>query len=327
MMKKLVIIFLVISFFLMGATTINAEQLELDFAIHTEPGTPAHKAAIKFKEIVEDKSNDSIKVRLFPGAALGGEKDNIEQLKTGDVTFAIFGDILPSVLAPKVSPTVVPFIYPDMQSVYDAWDSELGDLMKEKIEERGNMMVIGLQRRGARHLTSNEVIESPADLKGQKLRVPEIPSWVKVWQGIGAKPTPVAWPEVYSALQTGVVDGQENPYSNIKSAKLYEVQDYVMETSHLQNVFHWAMSLTRYKELTPYQQMIILNAAQKATEYGSQIVKEEQESYKQDLIDQGMEVIEVDQSLFREEAKPVIKEMIKEEWNPEVWEHIKKYFN
>lgn len=303
-----------------------ADKVVLDFAIHTAPQTEAHLAAIKFKELVEDRSNGSIEVKLFPGAALGGEKDNIEQLKTGQVALAIFGDILPSLLAPEVSPTVIPFIYPNIEEVYKAWEGELGDMMKEKIMERGNMMIVGLQRRGARHLTANKKIETPEDLKGLKLRVPEIPTWVKIWKAVGAQPTPVAWPEVYSALQTGVVDGQENPYSNIYAAKLFEVQDYVMETGHLQNVFHWAMSLPIYKKLTPYQQQIVLTSAKEAAEYGDKITQEKLNDFKAKVKAEGMEIVKVDTSLFREKAKPVIKEMAQKDWDPKVWDYIKEFF-
>jgi tripartite ATP-independent transporter DctP family solute receptor len=326
-MRKQLIVLLLLAFVLVSSSFVMAaDQVVLDFAIHTAPQTEAHLAAIRFKELVEDRSNGSIKVNLFPGAALGGEKDNIEQLKTGQVALAIFGDILPSLLAPEVSPTVIPFIYPNVEEVYAAWEGELGDLMKEKIMERGNMMVVGLQRRGARHLTANKLVKSPEDLKGLKLRVPEIPTWVTLWKAVGAQPTPVAWPEVYSALQTGVVDGQENPYSNIYAAKLYEVQDYVMETGHLQNVFHWALSLPVYKKLTPYQQQIVLTSAKEAAEYGDKLALEMLSDFKAKVKAEGMEIIEVDTSLFRAKAKPVIEEMAKNDWDPKVWEYIKKYF-
>lgn len=326
-MRKQLIVLLLLAFVLVSSSFVMAaDQVVLDFAIHTAPQTEAHLAAIRFKELVEDRSNGSIKVNLFPGAALGGEKDNIEQLKTGQVALAIFGDILPSLLAPEVSPTVIPFIYPNVEEVYAAWEGELGDLMKEKIMERGNMMVVGLQRRGARHLTANKLVKSPEDLKGLKLRVPEIPTWVTLWKAVGAQPTPVAWSEVYSALQTGVVDGQENPYSNIYAAKLYEVQDYVMETGHLQNVFHWALSLPVYKKLTPYQQQIVLTSAKEAAEYGDKLALEMLSDFKAKVKAEGMEIIEVDTSLFRAKAKPVIEEMAKNDWDPKVWEYIKKYF-
>ena len=154
---------------------------EISYAIHTAPNTIEHKAAQKLKEIIETKSNGKYTINLFPGAALGGEKDNIEQLKVGEVQLSIFGDILPSVLAAKYSPTVIPFIYPNIESVYTAWNGKLGIMMKKSIEENG-LVVLGLQKRGARNLTSNRPVRKPDDLKGLKIRVPEIPAWVKVWK-------------------------------------------------------------------------------------------------------------------------------------------------
>ncbi len=325
-MKKYLFLLLVVFILASSSFVLAAEQLVLHFAIHTAPQTEAHLAAIRFKELVEERSNGGISVMLFPGAALGGEKDNIEQLKTGEVALAIFGDILPSLLAPEVSPTVIPFIYPNVEEVFVAWESKLGDLMKEKIMERGNMMVVGLQRRGARHLTASKLVKTPADLKGLKLRVPEIPTWVTLWKAVGAQPTPVAWPEVYSALQTGVVDGQENPYSNIYAAKLYEVQDYVMETGHLQNVFHWALSLPVYRKLTPYQQLIVLTSAKDAAAYGDKITQDMLSDFQAKVVAEGMEITQVDKALFRAKARTVIEEMAKNNWDPRVWEYIKKYF-
>ena len=324
--KSLSIIFIFVVFCSLTFSGVAEANTSLDFAIHTEPNTAAHQAAEYFKEIVEEETDNEITVNLFPGAALGGEMDNIEQLAGGDVAFSIFGDILPSTLAEEVATTVVPFIYPSVEDVYEAWESEIGDMMNEKIEESG-LMVIGLQKRGARHLTANRRIETPDELDGLRIRVPEIDTWVTVWEGIGASPTPVAWDEVYSALQTGVVEAQENPYENIYTPGLYEVQDYVMETGHLHNVFHWAVSLSVFEDLDEEHQDIILEAAERAAEYGSEITEDNIDEFKSAVQEEGMEVVEVDTELWISAAEPYVREIAEEEWLPEVWEHIEQYFD
>ncbi|MEW5867521.1 MAG: TRAP transporter substrate-binding protein [Bacillota bacterium] len=309
-----------------GQVSASTKAIDVSFALHTAPNTPEHEASIKFKEIVEARSNGGMVVRLYPGAVLGGEKDNIEQLKVGEVALAIFGDILPSTLATEYAPTVIPFIYPNVEEVYKAWEGRLGDMMKKAILERGGMMVVGLQRRGARNLTANKPVKVPADLRGIKLRVPEIPSWVRVWKELGAIPTPIAWPEVYNALQLNVVDAQENPYANVYTAKLYEVQKYLIHTEHLHNVFHWALSKKFYDKLSPEYQKIIIEAAKEASEWGDRRSKEVDSDYLKKLKELGMVVVEVDKSVFRKAALPAIKELA-QSWAPGVWDEVKKYFD
>jgi tripartite ATP-independent transporter DctP family solute receptor len=277
-----------------------------------------------FKKLVEERSNGEITVKLFPGAALGGEKDNMEQLKVGEIQMSIFGDILTSQLAPEYDPTVIPFIYPNLEEVYKTWNGSLGDKIKNALIERGGVQLVALQARGARNLTANKKVEKPEDLKGLKLRVPEIPTWVTAWKGLGALPTPIAWAEVYSALQTKVVDGQENPYENILTAKLYEVQKYTIKTEHLYNVFHWVVGKKWFDGLTPEQQKIITAAADEATKWGDEQKAKQDQALEQELKDAGNEIVEVDKELFRKAALPAIKEISKD-WAPETWEEVKGF--
>lgn len=300
------------------------KPIEITFAIHTQPNTNEVKSAEMFKKLVEERSNGQITVKLFPGAVLGGEKDNMEQLKVGEIQMSIFGDILTSQLAPEYDPTVIPFIYPSLDEVYKTWNGPLGDKIKNALIERGGVQLIALQKRGARNLTANKKIETPEDLKGLKLRVPEIPTWVTVWKGLGALPTPIAWSEVYSALQTNVVDAQENPYENILTAKLYEVQKYTMKTEHLYNVFHWVVGKKFFDGLTPEHQKIILTAAEEATKWGDEQKEKLDKELEQKLIDLGNEIVTVDKKLFRQAALPAIKELSKD-WAPGVWDEVKGY--
>lgn len=301
----------------------SEKAIELSFAIHTTPNTIEHKAAQKMKETIESKSGGKILIKLFPGATLGGEKDNIEQLKVNEVQLAIFGDILPSVLAAKYSPTVIPFIYPNIEEVYAAWNGRLGTMMKKSIEENG-LVVLGLQERGARNLTANKPVRTPEDLKGLKIRVPEIPTWVKVWAQFGALPTPVAWPEVYNALQLKVVDAQENPYANIYTAKLYEVQKYLIHTKHLINVFHWAASKKWFDALSESDKQLIITTVKDVTAWADKETRAEASKLLDELKAKGMEVIDVDTAIFRKTALPAIREIAKD-WAPGVYDEVKQY--
>ena len=117
------------------------------------------------------------------------------------------------------------------------YEGDLGAAVQDLIVKNGNMRLLGLSLRTPRNLTSNKPIKTPEDIKGARLRVPEIPAWVEIWSAVGALPSPVAWPEVYTSLQTGVIQMQENPFSPIHSGKLFEVQDYVNLTEHVYSFF------------------------------------------------------------------------------------------
>lgn len=303
--------------------TEGQKSYKIVFALHSQPNTTEHEAAKKFKETVESKSGGKITVDIFPGSTLGGEKDQLEQIKVGEIQMSIFGDLLPSQLAPEYAATIIPFVFPNVDAVYAYWDSPIGKEMKKVIEQNGNVLVVGLQRRGARNLTANKPVRTPEDLQGLKLRVPEIPSWVTVWKSMGALPTPIAYNELYNALQTKVVDAQENPYENIYSSKLYEVQKYLINTEHLFNVFHWAMSKKFYDSLPSDLQKLVLDAAKEASQWGdSEAAKKDSEIFNQ--LKGKMEVIQVNKADFRKKALAGIKEVAKT-WAPGVYDAVKQY--
>lgn len=301
-----------------------AKATEITFAIHTPPGTVENQALQMFKDKVEAGTNGEIVVKLFPGAALGGEKDNIEQIKTGVIQMSIFGDMLTSVYAPEYDPTVVPFVFPDLESVYEYWSGDLGDKIKLALEQRGNIVLIGLHTRGPRNLTANKEVKTPGDLKGLKIRVAEIPSWVTVWKSMSALPTPIAWPEVYTALQLGVVDAQENPYENIYSAKLYEVQKYLMKTEHLFNLYHVVVNKEFISNLKSDHRQVLLNSMDEAMKWGNAQMETRDKELEQKLTELGMKIVEVDKEAFRRAALPGLKEVAKG-WAPEVWDSVKGY--
>lgn len=299
------------------------KPIELAFALHTAPGGPDHAAVQKFKEMVESKSKNRLKVNIFPGAQLGGERDNLEQLKQGEVALTQSGDLTISLYAPEYGALIVPFVFPNVEAVFKAWDGWIGQEIRKAAMAKGKVHIVGIQRRGSRMLTAKKEIRTPDDLKGVKLRVPEIPDWVTVWKEMGALPTVVAWPEVFGALQTGVVDAQENPLYLIYTTKLYEVQSHVMLTAHVHACFHWLMSDKVLSSLPKDLQEIVLNSAKEAAAYGDKITKEQEEDYKKKLAEKGMKVVAVDIKPFMAKAQPAI-EKIRQKWAKGVFEEVQK---
>lgn len=306
--------------------TDSQEVYTIDFAIHTSSGTNENKTLERFKELVEERSEGRIKINLYPDAVLGTELENLEQVKINEVQMSIFGDNLTGQLAPEFDPTIVPFIYKSVDDVYAVWEGEIGDLIKEAVETRGNQYVVALQKRGARNLTASKPINTPEDLKGLKIRVPEITSWLTVWGSLGAIPTPIAWSETYSALQTGVADGQENPIENIYVNKIYEVNEYIMMTEHLYNVFHWTINKDFYDSLPADLQNIIMETAKEVTVWGDEQLDDHEREIIEELEKAGVKFIEVDREAFIEAAASGIEEVSKT-WDPRVQELVEEYLN
>jgi tripartite ATP-independent transporter DctP family solute receptor len=304
-----------------------AQSVELGFALHTSPPGPEFAAVDKFIELVQKRSDGKIKVKTFPSAVLGGERDNIEQLTVNQVAMTLNGDLLPNVAAPEYAATVVPFVFPDPEAVYEYWASPIGEKAKDAIRSKVGIEVVAFMRRGDRHLTAKKPINTPDDIKGVKLRVPEIPSWVKAWTAVGARPTPVAWPEVFSGLQMGVVDAQENPCFNVNQAKLYEVQQYLIYTSHVPAVWHWSISKKFLDGLTPELRKVVIDSAVEAAKFGDELTKGEIDKTCSELeTKHKMKPIKPDRAAFVTAARPAIDELAKG-WAPGVREAVSKYLN
>jgi len=321
--KALFLVFFLAITFLLVISAQAQKPIELAFALHTAPGGPDHAAVQKFKEMVESKSKNRLKVNIFPGAQLGGERDNLEQLKQGEVALTQSGDLTISLYAPEYGALIVPFVFPNVEAVFKAWDGWMGKEIRKAAMAKGKVHIVGIQRRGSRMLTAKKEIRTPDDLKGVKLRVPEIPDWVTVWKEMGALPTVVAWPEVFGALQTGVVDAQENPLYLIYTTKLYEVQSHVMLTAHVHACFHWLMSDKVLSSLPKDLQEIVLNSAKEAAAYGDRITKEQEEDFKKKLAEKGMKVVAVDIKPFMAKAQPAI-DKIRQKWAKGVFEEVQK---
>jgi tripartite ATP-independent transporter DctP family solute receptor len=324
-MLKSVLMTSTLAFGLAFGVATSAKALELSFALHTSPPGPEFQAVDKFVELVKERSKGEITVKLFPSAVLGGERDNLEQLTVNQVQMTLFGDTLPNVVAPEYAATVVPFVFPGPEEVFEFWASSAGAEGKKLIKDKAKLDVVAFFRRGDRHLTAKKPIKSPDDLKGLKLRVPEIPSWVRVWSELGARPTPVAWPEVFSGLQMGVVEAQENPCFNVNQAKLYEVQSHLIYTAHVPAVWHWTISSVFLDSLTPELRDAVISSAVDAAKYGDEVTKQQIDSVCTSLVEKNkMTAMKIDRAPFIAKARPAIDELSKK-WAPSVVEAVAKY--
>lgn len=308
------------------APTGGDATFKMTIALHTAPDTIEHQAVKRFKESVEQQTKGRITVDIFPGAQLGAEKENLEQIKVEEIQGSIFGDVMTSQLAPDLDPTIIPFIYSNVDDVFATWNGPIGDKIKQACIDKGNIHVVGIGRRGARYLLGNKKMLTPADVKGVKLRLPEISTWVTLWKSFGALPTPIAFNEVYSALQTKVVDSFESTLELVYTGKYYEVQKYAIKTQHLYGLFHFCIAESFLKKLPDDLRDIVLTAGKEACAWGDAKASDYEDTMAKDLTEKGMTIVDVDKDAFVATAMPAITEIAKS-WQDGVWQEVEKYIH
>ena len=270
------------------------------------PSHPYGQGADKFAELVKEKSGGKIEVKVFPSSQLGGQKDLIEGLVFGAVDMALVGTAVLGQFQPQISLFDLPFLFEDRQHAYKSLDS-VGMELGKKLEVRG-IKLLGYMENGIRHMTNNtRPINSPADLADLKMRVMTNKIFVEMMKSLGASPTPMAFSELYSAMQQGTVDGQENPSAHIFTKRFYEVQKYASKTAHAYSPEPLVVSMISWSKLNAEQKKIVEEAAQEAITWQRQISEEQDNKYWDQIKATGkMDVIEVDRSKFSEATAPVI---------------------
>lgn len=263
-----------------------------------------HLGALKFAELVREKTNGSVEIEVYSSSTLGNDRDLIEGMQLGSVDFALVAGVLSNFYEPY-GILELPYLFRDQEHLEKVLYGDIGKQLKQDLLDNAQIRGLEFWVRGPRELTANKKIETLADLKGLKLRVPEIPASIEAWKAMGASPTPMAFGEVYSALQTGVIDAQENPFALIASNKIQEVQKYLMLTHHVYGYVMLTMSDITYQKLTPEQQKAIEEAAQEATQFENDLVAKQEEELLKLLKESGMEVVEPDTAAFMEAAKTV----------------------
>lgn len=263
-----------------------------------------HLGAEKFAELVEEKTDGSVVVDIYASSTLGNDRDLIEGMQLGSVDFALVAGVLSNFYEPY-SILELPYLFENNEHLEKVLYGEVGTKLKQDLLDNAQIRGLEFWVRGPRMLTANKEITSADQLKGLKIRVPEIPASIAAWEAMGATPTPMAFGEVYSSLQTGVIDAQENPLALIESNKLNEVQDYLMVTNHVYGYVQLTMSDLTYQKLTEEQQKAVEEAAKEATEFENELVYKQEEELMKKLKDAGMNVVEPDVDSFAELAKTV----------------------
>lgn len=300
----------------------NGEVITLQLGHSSIPDLPFDIGAKAFKEEVEKASEGRIIIEIYDSGQLGTERDMIEQVQYGtlDLYSASAAPLINFV--PEIGVIDMPFIFTSYDEVWTALDGEVGAMLAEKIEEAG-FKLLGFWDEGFKNITnSQKEIRTVEDLKGLKIRTQENQVMVDTYKALGADPTPMAWGEIYTAIQQGVIDGYEGSYTPIVDGKLYEVQKYLTEARvNYAGAVH-LMNKDKFESLDPDLQQIIVQAAEHAAQIQRKASEEQMDEFKQVVIDNGLEIIEfeeLDLAPFREMVQPIY-----EQYGPQYSELIEK---
>ena len=212
---------------------------------------------IAFKNYVEKASNGKIQVELYFNAQLGGDRELLESTQIGQVTMMATGLTQHTNFVPELTAMDSPFLYETEQQVYNLFEDKEFSAMINKLYANKGYHFVGMYFQGFRTLTSNRQIRSVADMRNMNIRVIQAPTPIAVWKALGTNPTPLAFPEVYTALQQGLVEAQENPFELIYSQKFYEQQKYIIDTNHQIQPILMVMNLDFYKGLSDDARKIV----------------------------------------------------------------------
>ncbi|EWM51937.1 TRAP transporter solute receptor, DctP family protein [Bordetella holmesii 70147] len=260
---------------------------------------------------LEGSTQGKYKVQQFANSALGGEREVIEGLQIGTVDLAIVSTGATLNFVPETGVFDIPFLLRDLPHARAVLDSKVGQDMLAKFPNRG-IVALAWGEQGFRHLTNNiRPVKTPADAKGLKIRTTENPIHITAFRQIGILPTPMAWPEVATALQQGTIDGQENPLSVITSAKLSQTQKYLSLTGHVYGPALILMSANAYNSLSPEDKAKFDEAGKQAGLAMRAYVDNIEKTGAEQLKKEGMQVNDVDRAAFAAAVEPAYPEYYK----------------
>lgn len=270
---------------------------------HDQPTTnERHKALEYFKQELESRSNGHFVVEIYPNGLLGNESVLTESVALGDLEMVAASAT--SQYGSLISVFELPYLFDSYEAAWKTLDGPIGQEIA-KTYEKNNLHILSYLENGMRQVTSNREIHSPADLKGLKIRTPEFPMSIRIMSALGANPTPMGFSELYTALQQGTVDAQENPVANAYTNKFQEVQKYLIFTNHQYMAIHLIIRQDLFESLPKEDQELMTEVAREAAHYHRHILRENEQKMVEDLKQQGMQVIEVDMKPFRELTQPV----------------------
>ena len=266
-----------------------------------------HPMNIRAKEMtdaIRAETHGRVDIQVFPNNQLGSDTDMLSQLRSGGVEFFTLSGLILSTLVPAASISGIGFAFNDYASVWKAMDGDLGAHIRGQITKAGLVPMEKIWDNGIRQITSSpKPIATPADLKGFKIRVPVSPLWTSMFKALDAAPASINFAEVYSALQTKIVDGQENPLAIIATAKLFEVQKFCSLTNHMWDGFWFLANRHAWEKLPADVQAVVSRHIDAAGLKERADVAELNAGLQKDLAAKGMVFNQPDAAAFRDQLR------------------------
>ena len=304
----------------------SAAEFELKYATGQDPSHPVNLRAQEALARIREATSGRIDIKLFPANQLGSDTDLLTQVRNGSIEFFNLSSLILATLVPISGITSVGFAFKNYAEVWGAMDGQLGDHIRSEIAKTPIFTVSKIWDNGFRHVTSStREIRGPADLKGFKLRVPPAPPLTSLFKALDASPTPINFNEVYTSLQTKVVEGQENPLAIIATTRLYEVQKSCSLTAHVWDGY-WVLGNKRaFAKLPSDVQAIITRELDKSAGDQRADIAKLSETLKADLKAKGITFIDVQQDDFRKAlASTNFYAEWKQKYGPTAWDLMQK---
>jgi TRAP-type C4-dicarboxylate transport system substrate-binding protein len=318
---------LVVAFGLAGCAGMEGQQAAAPTDKTTirigSPFKPGHilvDAAQKFKEIVETRSGGRIVVTIDAGTKSEEEIANLNS--AGQLEMQSNGHRSLEVHAPQYFFFNAPYVMKDFDHFMRVWNGKLGQAARDQVEQKGNVKFVGIVYRGLRQTTANKPMYTPADVYGVKLRLPNVKTWMIVWQAIDATPVPLTLPELYPGLKSGKADASEGDLPQIASFKLDEVQSRLIMTNHLVQTGGMLVNKAFFDRLSRADQELIVQAAKEATDWANAKMRSGESALLLDLQRKGMQVVVPDAESFRMKATPAVEGLFKSEWPVTTWKEV-----
>jgi tripartite ATP-independent transporter DctP family solute receptor len=311
MLKKLrcLVFVMVLIFVVISCTTFAAvKPVKLVFGHHWDRESFLTKGDLYFKELVEKQSKGQILIDYYPQAQLGNSLEMFQATRSNvqQMTLNVAGPI--DSLWSGFGTFNLPYIYRDQAHIINVAKKINSIINQKKFVIKTNLRILNARPMPARNLNTRIPIKSIEKLKGFKIRVPENPVFIAFWKALGTTPTVIPGAELYTALATGIVQGQENPLDCIYQAKFYEQAKYITLTAHMQEIVMMLINNDCWKGLTKAQQKILTNAANQSAKMGLRDFQEMEGKYYNLLEKEGVEFIKIDVTPFRKKAKTMWKQ-------------------
>lgn len=260
---------------------------EWNMAVGDGGGSTQEAMGLKFSELLKEKTDGEFSATLFVNGQLGSEQATVNDVSMGTLPFTIVGSNNLSPFSPPMGILSLPYIFENIEQTEMFVKSDLADELAQQAVEQANVRVLGWTYSGFRRLTnSKRPVKTLEDLDGLVIRVPKSELIIETYKALGVSPTPVAWSETFTALQQGVVDGQETPYAAIYSMKFAEIQKYLTETHYMFQMEPLLMSESLFQEQSEEVQAALLEAGEEASEYSLEWLQEKESSIKEQLVEE-----------------------------------------